>query len=57
VRTAPCTFCRLAAIGLRTLWPAFGLGIGSETEEGVATPGRALRTALAATASNPLTIV
>ena len=47
----------LAAIGARTLWSAFRVRLGGETEEEVATPARALRTAVAATASNPLTIV
>jgi putative LysE/RhtB family amino acid efflux pump len=47
----------LAAIGARTLWSAFRVRMGGESQEEVTTPGRALRTALAATASNPLTIV
>jgi putative LysE/RhtB family amino acid efflux pump len=47
----------LAAIGARTLWSAFRVRLGGETDEEISTPGRALRTALAATASNPLTIV
>jgi putative LysE/RhtB family amino acid efflux pump len=47
----------LAAIGARTLWSAFRVRLGGETDEEVGTPGRALRTAIAATASNPLTIV
>jgi putative LysE/RhtB family amino acid efflux pump len=47
----------LAAIGARTLWSAFRVRMGGESHEEVTTPGRALRTALAATASNPLTIV
>jgi putative LysE/RhtB family amino acid efflux pump len=47
----------LVAIGARTLWSAFRLRLGGETDEEIGTPGRALRTALAATASNPLTIV
>jgi putative LysE/RhtB family amino acid efflux pump len=47
----------LAAIGARTLWSAFRVRMGGESDEEVTTPGRALRTALAATASNPLTIV
>ena len=45
------------AIGARTLWSAFRVRLGGETDEEVGTPGRALRTAIAATASNPLTIV
>lgn len=47
----------LAAIGARTLWSAFRMRLGGETDEEIATPARALRTALAATASNPLTII
>ena len=47
----------IAAIGARTLWSAFRLRMGGETEGEVAAPGRALRTALVATASNPLTIL
>ena len=47
----------IAAIALNTLWSAFRVRMGGETDEEVATPGAALRTALAATASNPLTIV
>jgi threonine/homoserine/homoserine lactone efflux protein len=46
----------LGAIGARTLWAAFRIRLGGEGEEEVATPGRAFATALAATASNPLTI-
>jgi putative LysE/RhtB family amino acid efflux pump len=47
----------LAAIGARTLWSAFRVRLGGETDAEVGTPGRAWRTAVAATASNPLTIV
>lgn len=47
----------LGAIGARTLWSAFRVRMGGESREEVTTPARALRTALAATASNPLTIV
>ena len=47
----------ILAIGARTLWSAFRLRMGGETAEEVAEPGRALRTALVATASNPLTIL
>ena len=47
----------IAAIALNTLWSAFRLRMGGETDDEVTTPGAALRTALAATASNPLTIV
>jgi threonine/homoserine/homoserine lactone efflux protein len=46
----------LGAIGARTLWSAFRVRLGGETGEEVATPRRAFATALAATASNPLTI-
>jgi putative LysE/RhtB family amino acid efflux pump len=46
----------LGAIGARTLWAAFRVRLGGETDEEVATPRRAFATGLAATASNPLTI-
>lgn len=46
----------LAVIGARTLWTAFRVRLGGETSDEVATPPRAFATALAATASNPLTI-
>jgi putative LysE/RhtB family amino acid efflux pump len=46
----------LAAIGARTLWAAFRVRLGGEADEEVAGPRRAFLTALAATASNPLTI-
>jgi putative LysE/RhtB family amino acid efflux pump len=46
----------LAAIGVRTLWTAFRVRLGGEAPAEVATPRRAFATALAATASNPLTI-
>jgi putative LysE/RhtB family amino acid efflux pump len=46
----------LAVIGARTLWAAFRVRLGGEAEIEVATPRRAFATALAATASNPLTI-
>jgi putative LysE/RhtB family amino acid efflux pump len=46
----------LAAIGVRTLWAAFRVRLGGEVPAEVATPRRAFATALAATASNPLTI-
>jgi putative LysE/RhtB family amino acid efflux pump len=46
----------LAAMGLRTLRAAHRVRIGLEMPAEVVTPGRALRTAVAATASNPLTI-
>jgi threonine/homoserine/homoserine lactone efflux protein len=47
----------LLAIGARTLWSAFRVRSGLETGEETISPARALRTALIATASNPLTIV
>jgi threonine/homoserine/homoserine lactone efflux protein len=46
----------LAFIGARTLWAAFRVRMGGEADAEVATPRRAFATALAATASNPLTI-
>jgi putative LysE/RhtB family amino acid efflux pump len=46
----------LVAIGVRTLWSAFRVRTGGESIEEVATPRRAFVTAMAATASNPLTI-
>ncbi|HEX2414393.1 MAG TPA: LysE family transporter [Thermoleophilaceae bacterium] len=46
----------LAYIGARTLWSAFRVRLGGEGPEEVATPRRAFLTAVAATASNPLTI-
>jgi putative LysE/RhtB family amino acid efflux pump len=46
----------LAAIGIRTLWAAFRVRLGGEVPAEVATPRRAFATALAVTASNPLTI-
>ncbi len=46
----------LSAIGVRTLWAAFRVRLGGEAQAEVATPRRAFATALAATASNPLTI-
>jgi threonine/homoserine/homoserine lactone efflux protein len=46
----------LAVIGARTLWAAFRVRLGGESDEEVASPGRAFATAVAATASNPLTI-
>jgi threonine/homoserine/homoserine lactone efflux protein len=47
----------LALIGLRTLWSAFRVRLGGEADEEVAKPWRAFVTSLAATASNPLTIL
>ena len=46
----------LVAIGMRTLWGAFRVRLGAETDEEIATPRRAFLTSLVATASNPLTI-
>src|SRR4051812_14907037 len=46
----------LAALGLRTLYSALRVRLGGEADEEVSTPRRAFVTALAATASNPLTI-
>jgi len=46
----------LGAIGARTVWAAFRVRLGGESAEEVATPRRAFATAVAATASNPLTI-
>jgi threonine/homoserine/homoserine lactone efflux protein len=46
----------LVAMGARTLVSAWRVRLGAETPGEVDTPLRALRTSLAATASNPLTI-
>ena len=46
----------LGLLGLRTIWSAFRIRLGAETEDEVASPLRAFLTSLAATASNPLTI-
>jgi putative LysE/RhtB family amino acid efflux pump len=46
----------LVVLGVRTLWSAFRVRTGGESLEEVASPRRAFGTALAATASNPLTI-
>jgi putative LysE/RhtB family amino acid efflux pump len=46
----------LAVIGARTLWSAFRIRMGGESSDELATPRAAFVTALAATASNPLTI-
>jgi putative LysE/RhtB family amino acid efflux pump len=46
----------LVALGARTLWSAFRVRLGGESDSEVASPRRAFATALAATASNPLTI-
>jgi putative LysE/RhtB family amino acid efflux pump len=48
--------CVLGAIGARTLWSAFRVRGGAEATSEVASPLRAYATAVAATASNPLTI-
>lgn len=47
----------LIALGTRTLYTAVRVRVGTETSFDVATPKRALLTALAGTASNPSTIV
>lgn len=47
----------IAAIGVRTLWSAFRVDALADHGAAVPTPRRALRTALAATASNPLTVI
>ena len=46
----------LVVLGVKTLWTAFRVRAGAETPDEVATPRRAFATALAGTASNPLTI-
>jgi threonine/homoserine/homoserine lactone efflux protein len=46
----------LLGLGARTLWSAFRVRSGAETQGELASPLRALRVSLAATASNPLTI-
>jgi threonine/homoserine/homoserine lactone efflux protein len=47
----------LALLGARTLWSAFRVRLGGESDEEVASPWRAFLTSLAATASNPSTIL
>jgi putative LysE/RhtB family amino acid efflux pump len=47
----------IAVLGLRTLWSAFRVRLGGESTEEVASPRRAFLTSLAATASNPTTIL
>jgi len=47
----------LVVMGVRTLWNAHRVRHGLETDQEVVTPAAALRTALAATATNPLTVV
>jgi putative LysE/RhtB family amino acid efflux pump len=46
----------LLVLGARTLWTAFRVRAGGEVEAEVASPRKAFATALAGTASNPLTI-
>src|SRR3954451_16004099 len=48
--------CVLVVLGVRTLWSAFRVRLGGEVCAEVATPHRAFMTAVAGTASNPLTI-
>ncbi|HWH93804.1 MAG TPA: LysE family transporter [Baekduia sp.] len=47
----------ITGLGLRTLWSAFRVRMGGESAEEVASPWRAFLTSLAATASNPSTIL
>ncbi len=47
----------LAALGLRTLWSSFRVRLGGESVQEVSSPWRAFATSLAATASNPSTIL
>lgn len=47
----------LAVLGLRTLWSAFRVRLGGESIQEVGSPLRAFLTSLAATASNPSTIL
>lgn len=47
----------IAWFGLRALWTAFRVRLGAESSEEVASPLRAFLTSLAATASNPSTIL
>jgi len=46
----------LGFLGVRTIWSAFRIRLGAETEDEVSSPLRASLPSLAATASNPLTI-
>jgi threonine/homoserine/homoserine lactone efflux protein len=46
----------LVVLGVRTFRSAFRVRLGAETDDEVLSPARAFRTAVAATASNPLTI-
>jgi putative LysE/RhtB family amino acid efflux pump len=47
----------IGVLGARTLWSAFRVRLGGESDEEVASPRRAFLTSLAATASNPTTIL
>jgi putative LysE/RhtB family amino acid efflux pump len=47
----------LGVFALRTLWSAFRVRTGGEADEEVARPRQAFLTGVAATASNPLTII
>jgi putative LysE/RhtB family amino acid efflux pump len=47
----------IALLGIRTLWSAFRVRLGGESSEEVGSPRRAFATSLAATASNPTTIL
>jgi putative LysE/RhtB family amino acid efflux pump len=47
----------LALLGARTLWSAFRVRLGGESVEELSSPWRAFLTSLAATASNPTTIL
>ena len=47
----------LVVIGLRTLWSAWRVRLGGESADEVSSRRRAFLTAVAATASNPLTII
>ncbi|MBL7499196.1 LysE family transporter [Frankia sp. CN7] len=51
-----CGAAVLAVLGVRTLWSAWRVRAGGETDLEVAAPWRAFVTSLGATASNPLTI-
>jgi putative LysE/RhtB family amino acid efflux pump len=47
----------IGVLGVRTLWSAFRVRLGGESDEEVASPARAYVTSVAATASNPSTIL
>lgn len=47
----------LGYLGVKTLWDAFRIRLGGELAEEVASPGKAFGTSIAATASNPSTII